>query len=96
MTFLSCGMQGPDDHLVHSTAYFGAYYRALDETVDAQLVVQHPAGALAGRDAGEDQHGDPDVPNQGTAFAAPRPDTPRRRALRCSLYCRTLQADTMP
>ena len=35
---------------------------ALDETVNAQLVVQHPAGALAGRDAGEDQQGLAGIP----------------------------------
>ena len=51
------GVQGLGDGLVHDLVYGLEAHGALDETVDAQLVVQHPAGALAGRDAGEDQHG---------------------------------------
>ena len=51
------GLQGLGDGLVHLFVYGLEAHGALDETVDAQLVVQHPAGALAGRDAGQDQHG---------------------------------------
>ena len=50
-------MQGLGDGLVHDLVYGLEAHGALDKTVDAQLVVQHPAGALTGRDAGEDQHG---------------------------------------
>ena len=49
--------QSPGDGLVHQLVHSLEAHGALDETVDAQLVVQHPAGALAGGDAGEDQHG---------------------------------------
>ena len=49
--------QGPGDGLVHQLVHGLEAHGALDETVDAQLVVQHPAGALAGGDhmAGGDQ-----------------------------------------
>ena len=49
--------QSPGDSLVHQIVHGLEAHGALDETVNAQLVVQHPAGALAGGDAGEDQHG---------------------------------------
>ena len=50
--------QSPGDGLVHQLVHGFEAHGALDETLDAQLVVQHPAGALlAGGDAGEYQHG---------------------------------------
>ena len=44
------------DGLAHLCVHGFEAHRALDETVDADLVVEDPARALTGRDAREDQH----------------------------------------
>ena len=54
-------LQGLCDGLVHLPVHGLETHRALNETVDAQLVVQHPTGALAGRYPREDQHRLPEV-----------------------------------
>ena len=42
--------------LVHLFVHSFEAHGALDDTVDAQLVIQHPAGALVGRNARDDFH----------------------------------------
>ena len=56
MWSLPTDLQSLCDGFAHLTIDGIEAHGAFDETVDAQLVVHHPAGALAGRDTREDQH----------------------------------------
>ena len=81
--------------LVHGLEALGALRKK------KELIVHNSADGVAGGDAGEDQHGLAGIlaaPNQGTAFAAPRSDTPQiwrytrrtsARRIDCDRRCRT-------